>query len=166
MPQQRRYEDHAARQRAYRVRQARARCDEQQAQGLPPAPALPTMPSQARWQALISRARLAVETARDEMQAYYDDRSDAWQQSDRASMLAEQIDLLSTALDDLEALPTGYAHQEHTKRPHGARKRKEDGESAGNENVAVPAGGTARCRSPHGCPQLPATSPDGPSLPR
>jgi hypothetical protein len=107
MPQPRRYEDHAARQRAYRVRQARARCDEQQAQGLPPAPALPTMPSQARWQALISRARLAVETARDEMQAYYDDRSDAWQQSDRASMLAEQVDLLSTALDDLEALPTG-----------------------------------------------------------
>jgi hypothetical protein len=107
MPQPRRYEDQAARQRAYRARQAQARHDEQQAQGLPPAPALPTMPSRARWQALINRARLAVETARDEMQAYDDDRSDEWQQSDRATILAEHIDLLSTALDDLEALPTG-----------------------------------------------------------
>jgi hypothetical protein len=65
------------------------------------------MPRRTRWQALINRARLAVETARDEMQAYDDDRSDEWRQSDRATILAEHIDLPSTALDDLEALPTG-----------------------------------------------------------
>src|SRR5579859_6251530 len=74
MPQQRRYEDNAAKQRAYRARQAQARREEQQAKGLPPAPPLPTLPGTARWQALLTQARLALETARDEMQAYYEDR--------------------------------------------------------------------------------------------
>lgn len=104
MPQPRQYADHAARQRASRARQAQMRRDEQQERGLPPEPALSTLPSRARWQALITRAQLALETARDEMQAYADARSDAWQQSERAAALAEQIDQLSTVLDDLEAL--------------------------------------------------------------
>lgn len=46
MPQQRRYEDNAAKQRAYRARQVQARCAEQHVKGLPPAPPLPTLPSQ------------------------------------------------------------------------------------------------------------------------
>lgn len=105
MPQQRQYPDNAAKQRAYRVRQAQARRTEQQAKGLPPAPPLPTLPSRARWQALLVHARLALETARDEMQAYYDERSEAWQQGERAATLAEQIDQLEVVLNDLEALP-------------------------------------------------------------
>ena len=104
MPQQQRYQDNAAKQRAYRTRQAHARRAEQQAKGLPPAPPLPTLPSHARWQALLTQARLALETARDEMQAYYDDRSEAWQQGERAALLAEQIDQLAVVLDELEAL--------------------------------------------------------------
>lgn len=85
MPQPRQHTDNAAKQRAYRARQADARRSEQQAKGLPPAPPLPTLPSHARWQALLAQARLYLETARDEMQAYYDDRSDTWQQGDRAA---------------------------------------------------------------------------------
>lgn len=106
MPQPRQYADHAARQRAYRARQEQARLADQQAKGLPPAPALSTLPSRARWQALIARAQRALETARDEMQGYADARSDAWQQSERAEALAEQIEVLSTVLDDLETLAT------------------------------------------------------------
>ena len=108
MPQQRHYEDNAAKQRAYRARQAQARRAEQQAKGLPPAPPVPTLPSRARWQALLAQARLALQTARDEMQAYYEERSEAWQQGERAATLAEQIDQLEvvlTDLTDLEALP-------------------------------------------------------------
>jgi hypothetical protein len=105
MPQQRRYQDNAAKQRAYRARQAQARREGQQAKGLPPAPPLPTLPSRARWQALITQARLALETARDEMHAYYEDRSEAWQEGERASALAEQIEHLEVILEDLEALP-------------------------------------------------------------
>ena len=105
MPQQRRHQDNAAKQRAYRARQAQARREEQQAKGLPPAAPLSTLPSRARWQALITQARLALETARDEMQAYYEDRSEAWQEGERAATLAEQIDQLEVILNDLEALP-------------------------------------------------------------
>jgi hypothetical protein len=107
MPQPRLYADHAARQRAYRVRQEQARRADQQERGLPPAPALPTLPSSARWHALITRAQVALETARDEMQAYADERSDAWQQSERAAALAEQIEQLGMVLDDLETLAAG-----------------------------------------------------------
>jgi hypothetical protein len=105
MPQQRHYQDNAAKQRAYRVRQAEARRAEQQAKGLPPVPPLPTLPSRARWQALLTQARLALETVRDEMHAYYEDRSEAGQQGERAATLAEQIDQLEVVLNELEALP-------------------------------------------------------------
>jgi hypothetical protein len=105
MPQQRHYQDNAAKQRAYRARQAQARREEQQAKGLPPAPPLPTLPSRARWQALLTQARLTLETARDEMQAYYDDRSETWQAGERAAVLAEQIDQLEMVLAALDAVP-------------------------------------------------------------
>ena len=39
------------------------------------------------------------------MQAYHDDRSDAWQQGDRAAALLEHLDALTQILDDLDALP-------------------------------------------------------------
>jgi hypothetical protein len=107
MPQPRRYADQAARQRAYRARQEQARLADQQAKGLPPAPALSTLPSRGRWQALLTHAHQALETARDEMQAYADERSDAWQQSARAEALADQIEALSMLLDDLQTLSVG-----------------------------------------------------------
>jgi len=42
---------------------------------------------------------------RDEMQTYYEDRSEAWQQGERAATLAAQIDHLEVVLNELEALP-------------------------------------------------------------
>jgi hypothetical protein len=105
MPQQRQHPDNAARQRAYRARQAQARRDELHAKGLPPVPPLPTLPSRARWHALLVQARLSLETACDEMHAYYDDRSEAWQNSERATLLADHLDQLETLIDDLDALP-------------------------------------------------------------
>ena len=102
MSQPRQYADNAAKQRAYRARQADVRRREHAAKGLPPAPPLPTLPSQARWQALRVRARAALETTRDEMQAYYDARSERWQEGERAAALLEQIESIEQAL---EALP-------------------------------------------------------------
>jgi len=107
MAQQRHYVDHAARQRAYRLRQEQARRAALQEQGLPPVAPLPTLPSRARWQALVGRARLALETARDEMQAYYDDRSETWQQGERAAALDEQVAQLDGVLEGLDALSDG-----------------------------------------------------------
>jgi hypothetical protein len=105
MPQHRQHADAAAKQRAYRARQAQARRDERQAKGLPPAPPIPTLPSRARWHALLDQARCALEGARDEMQTYYDDRSEAWQQGERAATLQDQLDHLGAVIDDLDALP-------------------------------------------------------------
>lgn len=105
MPQPRRHPDHAARQRAYRARQAQARHDELLAKGLPAAAPIPTLPSRARWRALLAHAQCSLETARDELQVYYDERSVIWQDGDRAATMAEQLDGLAQLLDDLDALP-------------------------------------------------------------
>ncbi len=105
MSQLRQYSDAAAKQRAYRARQTQARRAEQEAKGLPPTPPLPTLPSRARWQALLDGARLFLETAHDEMQAYYEDRSEAWQQGERAAALQDQLNALAQTLDALDALP-------------------------------------------------------------
>jgi len=105
MPQQRQHADAAAKQRAYRGRQAQARREELQVRGLPPAPPIPALPSRARWSALLDRAQLSLALARDEMQAYYDDRSEAWQEGERAAALQERLDTLGQLLDDLDALP-------------------------------------------------------------
>ena len=106
MPQQRQYPDHAARQRAYRARQEQARLTAQQAKGVPPAAPIPTLPSRARWQALITQARLALELARDEMQTYYNARSDAWREGERAATFEEHLDHLETVIDHLENGPS------------------------------------------------------------
>jgi hypothetical protein len=106
MPQPRQYVDAAAKQRAYRARQAQARREELQAKGVPPAPPLPTMPSRARWQALLAQARLSLETVRDEMQTYYDERSAAWQEGERAASLLDAIEQLEALINDVDALPS------------------------------------------------------------
>ena len=105
MPQPRLHPDPAARQRAYRERQADARRDELLAKGLPPAAPIPSLPSRARWHALLAQARLALETARDELRAYHDDRSETWRGGERAAALLEHTDALTQFLDDLDSLP-------------------------------------------------------------
>ena len=104
MPQPRRHLDNAAKQRAYRVRQDLARQEQQQAKGLPPTPPLPTIPARARWQALLTHARVALETVQTEVQAYWDERSEAWQESDRGSAMAEDLEQLAVVLDGLAEL--------------------------------------------------------------
>lgn len=117
MPQPRQHADHAARQRAYRARQAQARAAEQQAKGLPPTPPLPTIPARARWQALLAQARVALETVEAEMLAYYDARSEPWQESERGSALAEDLDQLALVLEELAPLsadtPAAPASPQH-----------------------------------------------------
>jgi hypothetical protein len=105
MPTPRQHPDHAARQRAYRARQAQARRDELQTKGLPPSPPIATLPSRARWLALLAQARLALESVRDEVQAYYEDRSERWKEGDRAAVLTDHLDALEQVLGDLTDLP-------------------------------------------------------------
>lgn len=104
MPTPRQHSSSAARQAAYRARQAEARQEERAAKGLPPAPAVPTMPGTARWAALIETARAAIETACEEMRSYHDDRSEEWQEGEKGAALQDRIDALEAVLGDLEGL--------------------------------------------------------------
>lgn len=98
MPTPRKHETPAARQAAYRARQAEAR--RQAAAAKPPRP-MPTVPGPARWRRLIAGAVETLETARDEMQAYYDERSEAWQEGERGEAMQARIDALEEALSAL-----------------------------------------------------------------
>jgi hypothetical protein len=104
MPTPRRYANRAQQQTAYRQRQAQARQAEMQAKGLPPLPAIATMPGRPRWRAMIQQALLLLEAVQKEMDDYAQQRSDAWQESERAESFAERQQAVEEALDALQAL--------------------------------------------------------------
>ena len=105
MPTPRQYSSQAEKQAAYRQRQAEARKVEQQAKGLPPLPAVPTLPGDKRWKAIQEQARVLLQTMAEEMQGYYDERSEAWQESDKGDAMQERLDALESLITDLDALP-------------------------------------------------------------
>lgn len=104
MPQPRKHIDHAARQTAYRVRQTKAQQEQLHQRGLPPMPAITAMPGAARWNAALRSAQSLLVQVSEEMQAYYDDRSDAWQESDRGETCAERQEAIENLVTELELL--------------------------------------------------------------
>ena len=104
MPTPKQHATPAARQAAWRIRQAEARNRERAEKGLPAAPPVSTMPGTARWNALLAQARAAIGTAQEEMQAYFDDRSEEWQEGERGEAMQARIDALEAISGDLEAL--------------------------------------------------------------
>jgi hypothetical protein len=107
MPQPKRHASHADRQAAYRERCRRARLAEVSARGLPPLPAVPSIPGSARWASALAQARMLLETVYSEMQAYYDDRSPEWQESEKADRFTDRSDALAELIagfDDMLAV--------------------------------------------------------------
>lgn len=89
----------AEKQRRYRER-LKAR-----AQGvLPSAPVLANVPPVKRWQALQADAARLLGQVREEAQAWYDERSEGWQESDKADAMQEKLDALEEALDTLQGV--------------------------------------------------------------
>ena len=103
MPAVKQYASSAQRQRAYRERQQQARLLERKQKGLPAAPAIATLPGEKRWRALLENAHAALVCAHEEMQAYYDERSEVWQESQRGETLLERIEILESLIGDLES---------------------------------------------------------------
>ena len=91
----------AEKMQRYRQRQAEARQAALLA-GAPAAPAIATMPGNARWNAIIDQARSALAAVVEEMQSYYDDRSEEWQEGERAEALQERIDALEEVIETLQ----------------------------------------------------------------
>ncbi len=102
MPQPRKYLNRAAQQAAYRQRQVGVQQELLSLKGLPPLPAIPSMPGQARWRAIISQAQTLLSQASDEMQSYYDDRSEQWQDGPRAEELLARLERLQEAVAQLQ----------------------------------------------------------------
>jgi hypothetical protein len=101
LPQLRKYVNRAAQQAAYRKRQAHAQQILLASKGLPALPAIPTMPSNARWQAMIDQAHTLLCDAAEEMQSYHDDRSEQWQEGDKAEELLARIEQVQEKADQL-----------------------------------------------------------------
>jgi hypothetical protein len=102
MPQPKKYASDAEKMKAYRARQAGARLEEREAKGLPAAPRISTMPGYRRWDATVIMARALLELTVTEMETYRDERSEAWQESDKAEYLQTRIDAIEEALTSLE----------------------------------------------------------------
>jgi len=94
----------AARQAAYRARLAEARRKELEAKGMPPLPAVATMPGNERWQALVRQASHLLQTVQDEMQDYYDERSPAWCESERGVAFQDRLEAVQEAQGIIEDL--------------------------------------------------------------
>lgn len=105
MPRPRYTPDHtlsrAEIQKAYRERQKLAREEELRKKGLPASRPIPTMPDTPRWNALLDAARAALETAQQEMQAYIEERSEEWQDSERGQALQERLEQIEEAINSL-----------------------------------------------------------------
>lgn len=104
MPTPRKHANAAARQAAFRVRRERARKEDLKEKGLPPLPRLSTVPGNARWTKILERAAVLLSTVVDERDAYRDDRSEAWQESERAETFQEITDAISAIFDDVDGI--------------------------------------------------------------
>ena len=104
MPQPRRYKTNAARQAAYRQRQQRARATEHKQRGLPPLPAIPSLPGSARWRAALTMASSLLSNVCSEMADYYDARSERWQQSEPGEAFTQRLDELTQLSEQLQEL--------------------------------------------------------------
>ena len=104
MPPKRKHDTNAARQAAYRLRQAGVRAAERAQKGLPSLPPIASLPGHRRWQTAIRHALALLTLVRDEMLDYFDERSETWQESDRATTHQERIDTLEELLDVLDEL--------------------------------------------------------------
>lgn len=94
----------AQRQQRFRERQALSRRAEQESKGLPPLPTLPTVAGQARWQAALVSAHLLVQQVHDEMQTYYEERSETWQEGEAGERFVERQESVETLLDQFAEL--------------------------------------------------------------
>lgn len=104
MPQERKHNTNAARQSAYRARREQARQITLTQQGLPALPAIATLPGWTRWNASFTQAHALIAQSLSQMQDYFDDRSQIWQESERGEQHQERIASVEAALDAVAEL--------------------------------------------------------------
>src|SRR5258708_23734546 len=104
MSQPRIYASPAERQAAFRARSEQARQAKIAAKGLPPLPVIPSIPGWPRWNATFRMAHALIDGAVTEMQDYFDDRSDPWQESQHGEEHQERVASAEAVRDALDEL--------------------------------------------------------------
>jgi hypothetical protein len=94
----------ALRQQRFRERQQEVRRQEQVSKGLPSLPSIPSMPGQARWTAALASATALLEQVSQEMTAYYEARSEGWQESEAGEEFEQRQEAIGEVLSQLEEL--------------------------------------------------------------
>jgi hypothetical protein len=100
----RHYASSAERQAAYRRRRQEAVASERTQRGLPLLPIIPTIPGTVRWRAAIQSALSILSAVVDEMENYYDDRTERWKEGERGETLQDNLQALRDVIDGLEQL--------------------------------------------------------------
>jgi hypothetical protein len=106
MPQPKVHPSHAHRQAAYRRRCQEAARQQLKEKALPALPTISTIPGIARWRQAVANATQLLSATVQEMETYYDDRSEEWQESERGEDFRERLDTLCEARDALAELTT------------------------------------------------------------
>jgi len=104
MPTPRKHESAAACQAAYRKRQAETRRLELSRKGLPALPAIPAMPGNSRWTKMLEEAGALLAMVLDERETYHDERSEAWQESDKGEAFVETTEAIRAIVDAMDNL--------------------------------------------------------------
>lgn len=104
MPQPRKYASPALRQAAYRKRCEQARQAALAVKGLPCLPVIATLPGWTRWNASFRSLHAMLAETLGEMQDYFDDRSQSWQESERGVDHQDKIASVEAVFDALEEL--------------------------------------------------------------
>lgn len=101
------YANNAERQAAYRCRRAQIEADKGKETALVPLPAVSSMPGTVRWRLALAHAAYHVTTVRDEMSAYHDERTERWQESDKAADFLDRLALVEQIVEQLEEVKYG-----------------------------------------------------------
>ena len=106
MPTPRRYATAAQRQAAYRRRRTQTPRPAETAPLLAAVPRLPTAPGWRRWAVLTRSARELLQAVQEEMQGYYDARTEAWQSSERGEVFSARLEEVTEAAELVGDLTT------------------------------------------------------------
>ena len=94
--------DNAARQAAYRRRQRQAQEALLSSKGLPRLPGIENVAGWPRWKKAMGQVGELLDQVKSEMEAYCDERSERWLESEAAEEFQERIEQLQELVDQIQ----------------------------------------------------------------
>ena len=91
----------AERQAAFRRRRTESHAALFAAKGLVPLPSVETIPGWPRWRQVLAQTEQALRVLHREMQMYHDDRSDEWQDSEKAEEFIERMEAVEELIEQV-----------------------------------------------------------------